>query len=325
MRPSSVLLSVFLFVTLTVVLGGVILLARSRGRKDPRVRARLNMLMDVKEEETEEGTKKSVFREEFIRGSPILSLLRMGFPGLSDLGLRLESAGMTISPGRFAQLWVFIILIGSLFGFLFSARGVFIGGLIGGIVPFLILNLKRSRIEKAFEAQFPEALRLLATSLKAGHALPSGIRMLAEELPAPVSSEFEKVSEESALGIGIEEALKNMLLRRNNQDLRFFVTSVMIQRETGGSLSDVLEQLDDLIRERFKIRRQIKALTGAGRMAGMMLGVMPIGMAVVFSIMNPDYMKPLWATSTGRYIALSGFALQGMGYLLIRKIVNIQM
>ncbi len=326
MSPFLILFAIFAFVTLLVQ--GVFFLLFGRSvRRDPRLRARLDNLMGAIDKPTQASPEKgSVLREEFVQKSPILSLMRLGFPSLSDLGLRLQQAGMGMSPGRFAQLWVLLIILGSLFGSFYPSgrAGLFLGAAFGGIVPHLVLKLKKRRREKAFEKQFPESLRLLATSLKAGHALPASIRMLGEELPPPVSEEFQKVSEESRLGLSIEDALKNMLKRVDSPDIRFFVTSIMIQRETGGNLAAILQQLDGLIRERFRIRGQIKALTAPGRATGALLSIMPVGMGGILTLLNPSYMAPLWETSAGQLFAIGGFVLQGMGYLAIRRIVNVR-
>ncbi|MFQ5915255.1 MAG: type II secretion system F family protein [Nitrospinota bacterium] len=325
MQQFGILSAVFIFVSLSVVGVFFVLFSRSENRLwrkrlshihgPPRTSSAPKLVI-------EEG---SLFREELVRGSPILSLLRSIIPGgLSDLGARLEKAGMSMGPRHLARAWVVMIFLGGLVGMAFPAKlaGLILGILFGAIAPSIFLHIKKVRREKAFEQQFPEALRLLSTSLKAGHALPVSIRMLGEELPPPVSIEFQKASEETRLGMRMEDALKNMLARIDSQDLRFFVTSVIIQRETGGNLSDVLEQLDAIIRERFKIRRQVKAITAPSRMAGYMLAVLPIGVGLMFSIINPEYMEPLWATPLGRFVAIAAFVLQAVGYLVIRRIVN---
>jgi tight adherence protein B len=255
-----------------------------------------------------------------------LTLLHRGFPRLKDLKFRLEEGGMTISVARFVQVAVLLTLMGGFLGWAYSQSGVglLLGAALGAWIPFLFLKLKRRARTRAFEKQFPEALRLLATSLRAGHALAASIRILGEELPAPVGVEFQKVAEESNLGLSVEDALQNLLSRMDNPDLRFFVTSVLIQRETGGNLATILQNLDQLIRERFKIRGQVKALTAPGRLTGMILAVLPLGVGGIMVLINPLYMEPLWKTGMGQFFAILSFVLQIMGYFMIRKIVNVR-
>ncbi len=317
-----------IFFSVTVLLVGIIVLAYGPGggKDAAQVQMRLDSIMGEAPHPLDKPGAASLLREEFVQGSPYLTLLLRGFPRLKDLGLWLEQAGMAMSPRRFTQIAAMVTVFGGILGLMFSGRvlGLFVGILIGAMLPFLFLRFKTRFRQKGFEKQFPEALRMLATSLKAGHALPTGIQMLGEELPPPVGTEFEKVAQESGLGLSMEEALKGMLRRMNNPDLRFFVTSVMIQRKTGGNLATILQQLDALIRERFKIRGQVKALTAPGRMTGMILAVMPLGVGSLIAFLNPVYMAPLWNTSLGRTLAIGGFVLQLMGYLVIRRIVDVR-
>lgn len=326
MMPPGVLLVIFLSVTFFVV-GLLYLVSGSRGKEAALLQSRLDYVLgEVPDPTPAKPTKASLFREDFIRGSPLLTLLHRGFPRLKDFRSRLEQAGVTMSGARFVQIAVLLTLMGGFLGWAYSRTAValFLGAALGAWIPFLFLKLKRRARMKAFEKQFPEALRLLATSLRAGHALAASIRILGEELPAPVGAEFQKVAEESNLGLSIEDALQNLLGRMDNPDLRFFVTAVLIQRETGGNLATILQNLDQLIRERFKIRGQVKALTAPGRLTGMILAVLPLGVGGIMVLINPLYMEPLWKTGTGRGMAILSFILQIMGYFMIRKIVNIR-
>ena len=324
----SPILLLAIFVSVTILLVGLVFLASGPGggKDAARVQMRLDSITGEAPHPLDKPGAASLLREEFVQGSPYLTLLLRGFPRLRDLGLWLEQAGMTMSPRRFTQVAAIVTVFGGILGLLFSgtALGLFVGILVGVMLPFLFLRFKTRHRQKGFEKQFPETLRMLATSLKAGHALPAGIQMLGEELPPPVGLEFAKVSQESGLGLSIDDALKNMLRRMDNPDLRFFVTSVMIQRETGGNLATILHQLDALIRERFKIRGQVKAMTAPGRMTGMVLGVMPLGVGGFIAFLNPVYMAPMWNTPLGRTLAVGGFVLQLMGYLVIRRIVNVR-
>jgi tight adherence protein B len=326
LQTPILLLSVFAFVALSIM-GLFFLFFPSEGRRDALFRMRLENLATIgMNAPGRDAGKDSVFRHPFLQNSWAQRILGLSVPALTDIVSRLEQAGLKIRARHFVELWITFFVLGGVVGWGYSTTkiGFVIGAGIGGLLPYLFLVQKTRMRRKAFENQFPETLRFLATSLKAGHALPASIRMLGEELPPPACEEFQKVAEESNLGLNIEEALKNLLHRMENPDLHFFVTAVMIQRETGGNLAELLEQLDSLIRERFKIRRQIKAITAPGRMTGILLGFLPIGVGAAFSVLNPTYMAPLWETELGRYMLYGVFVLQVAGYLVIRKIVNIR-
>ena len=318
MPPTYILVAVFAFVTLSVMGILSLLFSRRSAGEASRLRARIDRLMRTGDgSEDQPLPQDSILREEFRRKSPVLP----------NFHLRLEQAGLSMPPRRFALIWALFIVFGGLLGSAHptGTAGLLVGAAVGGWLPLLILKLKRRLREKAFEKQFPEALRLLVTSLRVGHSLAVGIQMLGEELPAPVSREFQKVAEESKLGLRIEDALQGMLQRIASPDLRFFVASVMIQRETGGNLAAILEQLDEMIRLRFRIRGQVKALTAPGRMTGGLLAVMPIAMGGILTLLNPTYMSPLWHTTTGRAFVIGALVLQALGFLVIRRIVNVQL
>lgn len=325
MEFTLILISVFAFVTLLVV--GVCFIFLDPARKQDRdFRHRLLRVTDIASHMVHRPASGSVLREKYAWANPLQRLLRLTFPGWSDLALRLERAGIAASPSRFARIWVLAISLLGFLGFLspLGTRGLILGFLSGWALPILWLFAKRRKREKAFERQFPDALRLLASSLKAGHAVQSCIQLVGEEFSPPLGQEFLRLSEETRLGLGMEDALRNMLDRVSNVDLRFFVVSLAIQRETGGNLVYLLQQIENLIRERFKIRGQVKALTAPGRLSGILLGIMPLGVGLIMAMLNPTYMAPLWETRLGRWLALTGFALQIIGYLTIRRIVNLR-
>ncbi|MCS7166991.1 MAG: type II secretion system F family protein [Gemmatales bacterium] len=191
-------------------------------------------------------------------------------------------------------------------------------------VPWLWLwHKRRSRLMR-FAAQLPDALELLARALRAGHSLASGFHLVAEELPPPLGREFARVYEEQNLGISIEDALKSLCERVPNLDLRFFTTSVIIQRQTGGDLAEILDKIGHLIRERFRLQNQVKALTGEGRLSGVVLIALPFVLFLVMLYINPEYVAMLWKTEIGIKMSLFALAMQILGALVIRKIVNIK-
>lgn len=197
-------------------------------------------------------------------------------------------------------------------------------GLLFGALPVCWLLLRRRKRLRKFAAQLPEALELVARALRAGHSLAAGFRLVATEASQPISGEFGRVFEEQNLGIPFEEALDSMTERVPNLDLKFFVTAVVLQRQTGGDLAEILDKIGHLIRERFKIWGQVQALTGEGRLSGIVLLALPPLLFVAVYRMNPDYLMVLFTDDLGKKMLIGGVLMQLLGALVIRKIVNIR-
>jgi tight adherence protein B len=199
-----------------------------------------------------------------------------------------------------------------------------VGALVMFTLPWGWLYMKRAGRLKKFASQLPDAMELVARALRAGHSLAAGMHVVAEEMPDPVAKEFRRVYEEQNLGIALEEALNNMCHRVPNLDLRFFVTSVNIQRQTGGDLAEILDRIGHVIRERFKILGQVKALTAEGRLSGIVLVAMPIGLFLMMLYMKPDYIQLLWTEPMGVKMSIGAIVLMIIGSYAIKKIVDIK-
>ena len=197
-------------------------------------------------------------------------------------------------------------------------------GLAFGTLPFLWLLFRRKRRLKRFAAQLPDALELIARALRAGHSLAAGFHLVCQESTDPIAKEFGQVFEEQNLGIPFEEALENLTDRIPNLDLRFFVTAIILQRQTGGDLAEILDKIGRLIRERFKIRGQVQALTGEGRLSGVVLLALPPVLFVTVYRINPEYLQLLFTDDLGKKMLIGGIVSQLVGALVIRKIVNIR-
>jgi tight adherence protein B len=191
-------------------------------------------------------------------------------------------------------------------------------------LPFIWLLLKRRQRLKKFEGQLPEAMELLSRSLRAGHSLGDGIRLIGEEMPEPISGEFSRCYEEQNLGRSLEDTLDELAVRIPNLDVRFFVTSVILQRQTGGDMAEILDKIGRLIRERFQIRAQVKALTGEGRMSGVVLLAMPLLLTVYMYLRDPEYLRPLVEHPLGQRMVIGAVVLQILGAIVIKKIVDIK-
>jgi len=196
--------------------------------------------------------------------------------------------------------------------------------LFAGGAPVAWLMHRRSSRLKRFEEQFPEALDLLARAIRAGHAFLSSMGMVADELPAPVGVEFKKSFEQQNFGLPLQEALNNMAARMPLMDVKFFVTAVQIQRETGGNLAEILENLAHVVRERFKILRQVRVHTAHGRFTGYVLLGLPAALAVALMFISPEHMKTLFTNKMGQTMVMGAVVMQTFGFLWIKQIVKIE-
>jgi tight adherence protein B len=199
-----------------------------------------------------------------------------------------------------------------------------VGGAIGFSLPFMVLRFKRTRRLRAFEEAFPEALDLISRALKAGHAFATGLKMVADEMSEPVGPEFRKTFDEQNFGLPLKDALENLTFRVPLLDMRFFATAVLIQRETGGNLSEILENLAHVVRERFKILRQVRVYTAHGRLTGYVLLALPAVLAIALSFINPEHMNLLFRERMGQMMLMVAIGMQFLGFLWIRQVVKIE-
>jgi tight adherence protein B len=199
-----------------------------------------------------------------------------------------------------------------------------VGGMMGFSAPWIWLWWRRKARFSRFEKQLPDAMELMARALKSGHSLASGLNVVSNEMPAPISTEFRTVYDEQNLGIPLEQALRNLLTRIPNMDLQFFVTAVVIQRQAGGDLAEILTKIGYIVRERFKILGQVKALTGEGRISGVVLMGLPVCLFFAVYYLNPDYVMLLFNREIGRKLITGAIILQLVGAVCIKKIVDIK-
>jgi tight adherence protein B len=199
-----------------------------------------------------------------------------------------------------------------------------LSGLLLGCLPPLWLHMRRKRRLAAFGRQLPEALELLSRSLKAGHSLAAGFGLIGSEMQEPIKSEFLRTFEEQNLGVTLEQALEGMTERVPNMDLRFFATAVILQRTTGGDLAEILNKIGRLVRERIQIHGQIQALTGEGRLSGIVLLALPPVLFLVMLYLNHDYAMMLFTDPLGRKMLAGALVMQFLGALMIRKIIQIK-
>jgi tight adherence protein B len=246
-------------------------------------------------------------------------------PSFLNLTRLFEQADCNIKPSVLFGISILLSLVGAALSlWLINIYVLPVVVLIFFSLPWIWLYNKRATRLKNFAAQLPDAMELVARALRAGHSLAAGLHVVAEEMPDPIAKEFARVYEEQNLGIPLEEALKNLCDRVPNLDLRFFVTSVAIQRQTGGDLAEILDRIGHIIRERFKILGQVKALTAEGRLSGIVLIAMPIGLFFLMLWMKPDYIRLLWTDPMGIRMSVGAIVLVIIGSYAIKKIVDIK-
>ncbi len=242
---------------------------------------------------------------------------------LNDL---IDQAGLNIDTKFFIMIMIISALFGLVIGIALQRGIVFplLFFVIGISIPLLYLHKKKIDRSNAFTEQLPNSLDMIARSLRAGHSLSSAIQIVGSESPEPTAGLFKAVYEEQTLGLSLIDALTRMLERMPSMDLRLFVTSVSIHKEVGGNLAEMLEKLGNTIRERIRIKRQIKVYTAQGRLSGYILAALPIFMAVMLYFIAPDYIMELVEVTTGRYAIGIAVTAQIIGFLVIRRLINIK-
>lgn len=270
------------------------------------------------------------FGEGAARGSILIQQQNfgaLGRIGLFDrLGRGLLQACPDASLGRFLMLCAGIFLAAFIIiaGVLSEPLIGLVCAAIAAYVPVIVVNAKRVRRQKTLTEQTPEALDFLSRVLRAGHSLSTGLQMMGEELPKPLGAEFRRAYDQHSLGQSMDDCLKEMSARIESADFAFFVTAVLIQRQTGGDLSEVLGKISNMIRQRLRLQSQVKAKTAEGRMTGYILTAFPAVMFAIMYALNPDYAGPLLKTNVGLTMLGIALFLQVLGLYSIKKITTLR-
>jgi tight adherence protein B len=239
----------------------------------------------------------------------------------------IEQAGLRWLPSRLVHMSLVLFLSGCGAAWLLLPVAkplALLVGLVAGLGPFLYIYTKRKGRLKKFEELFPDALEFISRSMRAGHAFSVSLEMIHREFQEPLSSEFRRAFEEHNLGLPIEVALQKLAERVPSLDVHFFVSAVLLQKRTGGNLAEILDKLAYIIRERFKLRGRIRSVSAHGRMTATALSCIPIAVAVLMFYTNPDYVKFFFTDDIGNLMLGGAVALQLIGYLVMQKIVNIE-
>lgn len=324
--PVSILVPA-LIAFLTVALGTIsLVLLWEWFQEQQRKRHMVDQLRSLANEPTEGSAAGSpVFRSAVFQ-SPWLRPIISRVPQLRDAEFILQQAGLS-----WTLQTLLLLSVGTAVGLgsmtLIASRSVLVGlvaTVLGATLPNLYVRRRRTKRLNAFEEFLPESIDLVGRALRAGHPLSSGFKMAAEDGPEPVAGEFRRVFEEQRFGLPLQDSLLGMADRVNLVDVRILVTAILIQREVGGNLAEILDNLAAVVRARFTIRRQIRVYTAQGRMTGYLLSALPLILFAILYTLNAQYMSILFTDPIGKILIVVAVSMQFVGFLWIRKIIKIE-
>lgn len=235
-------------------------------------------------------------------------------------------ADIMLRPEEFCLIWIVLTFVPAGLAALFQMGLMPAATLavIGAFLPIVFIKIKKGNRIKAFEAQLGDTLIMMCNGLRSGFSFQQTMENVATDMPAPIGMEFGKVCNEIRYGATMEEALNNMVDRVKSPDLMLVVSAVLIQRTTGGNLSEILTTISQTIRDRIKIKGEISSITAQGRMSGLIIGALPICIAAVLMVVNPDYMSTFFTTGTGNIMLAVSIIMEVLGFFAIRKVVTIE-
>jgi tight adherence protein B len=264
------------------------------------------------DEERNYAVRLSAYMERYRFAKKLQVLLIHANSSMSVGGVVLTCAGSGLGCGLLGMLLLHTVLLAG------------VASIAGAVIPYLLLRRKRSRRLKAFNLSLPDAMDLMARSLRAGHSMNSSIELIAEQSPEPLASEFVQVYKQQRLGLQFRDALLQMGTRIPSRDLQFLITAILVQKETGGDLTEILDRASHVIRDRIRIEGEVRTHTAQGRLTGWILGLLPVIMLVLINIASPGYSAVLFHDPTGQKLLYAGGVLIVLGGLIIRMIVDVQ-
>jgi len=321
---SPLVVGIAAFVGVAALVGGVAIMFRDR--PGSKIEDRLDLLTGSN---TPNAVKEGLLKPNSVLAEPLET--RAGFfeellGRFGNIDLLFEQADTSLTVPRLVAVSAAMAAAGAVLGL---TAGIHLGllpvlGLFMGTLPMLWLLWRRKRRLKTFASQLPDALDMLARALRSGQSLSAGFNVISSEISEPLGKEFGRVFEEQNLGISMEESLRSLGERIPNLDLKFFITAVILQRQTGGDLAEILDKIGHLIRERFQIWGQIQALTGEGRLSGIVLLALPVLLFLAVYQLNREYVMVLFTEPMGKKMLAGAIVMQILGALVIRKIINIK-
>jgi tight adherence protein B len=319
--PFLIALLVFVVVTLAVFAAMSLF-----DQRKAQARVLRDRLSTVQKPASQSVPDVAVLRDEVLSRIPAFDTWLRRSERVSLLQKMLAQGNLDVRAGNFLMLCAVSAVVLAAVAVIAGGNLLFGwgGALLGFFVPYAYASHMRTRRFAKFEEKFPEAIDTLARAVRAGHAFTTALEMIANEVSEPVAGEFRQLFEEQKFGLPVRDALLNLAERVPLVDVKFFVTAVMLQRETGGNLAEILDNLSYVIRERFKILRQVRVHTAQGRLTMVLLMALPPTIVVIMTMLNPGFIRPLFTDPIGHALIVGGITLQTIGYFFIRRIIRIQ-
>jgi tight adherence protein B len=321
---SELVIALLVFLVVALATFAVASLLDERRAQARLIKDRLATVQKAPERDPDE--ELALVRDEQLSKIHFLDTLLRRSARVSAMQESLLQAGMKFRAGNFIAL---CLIFGIAAGIVVSvaSKNPAIGWaalIIGSFLPYAVVSYRKQKRFEKIEELFPEAIDTLARAVRAGHAFTTALEMISNEISEPLASEFRKLYEEQKFGMPVRDALMNLTQRVPLVDVKFFVTAVMLQRETGGNLAEILDNLSYVIRERFKIQRQVRVHTAQGRLTMALLMAMPPTVVAILLVFSPEFVKPLFYDPIGHILLVVAITLQTVGYFVIRKIIKIQ-
>jgi tight adherence protein B len=321
---SYVIAMVLVFLAIFLLVEGLYLFWNAhRGPDARKLQERLHALSASRDN----TVQAQLLKERMLSDLPGLERAFLAMPRLQRLDAYIQQSGLHWSVAKLLLTSLALGLVGWMLVWSFAHLGVVASAAATAVlaaIPWFVLQRARAKRMTKMELQLPDALDLMTRALRSGHAFSSALKMVGEELPDPLAAEFRTVHDEINFGVSMQQALTNFSERVPLTDLRYFVVAVLIQRESGGNLTEILMNLSRLIRERLKLLSKVRVLSAEGRLSAWILGVMPFALAGVMNAFNPKFMSPLWTDPIGITIVKYMLILMAIGVIILRKIVRIR-
>jgi len=271
------------------------------------------------------ATARSILREESVSDLPWFDRILSGRHLTASISTQLLSAGLSMTPGSFLLRVAVSALTGLLLGrFFFNVPALtFVVAILGAAAPLMWLRMKVAARLKAFQNQLPDAIDMMVSSMRAGYSFQAAMKFIGEEIPTPLGPEFARFYEEQRLGLDVRTALVALQDRIDSLDLKMFVTAILIQRETGGNLSEVLDKIATLMRERAALKGEIETLTSESKLSARILGALPFVVFAAVNLLNPGFMRPMLATRAGPWVLVGAMTSVSIGYWMMMRLADI--
>src|ERR1700724_224283 len=320
----ATLIALFVFLLVALAVFAALSVVDQRSARGRLIKERLANERKAPERAPEE--ELALLRNEQLSQIPALDMMLRRSARVTEIQKMLEQGGLAMRAGNFLALSALAGVVASIVAYVLSkhVEVAWVALLVGCLLPYFYASFRRNQRFEKFEELFPEAIDTLARAVRAGHAFTTALEMITSEVAEPVAGEFRQLYEEQKFGMPVRDALINLTERMPLVDVKFFVTAVMLQRETGGNLDEILDNLSYVIRERFKIMRQVRVYTAQGRLTMLLLMGLPPVIVITMLLTSPAFIRPLFYDPIGHVLVVSGVVLQTFGYFVIRKIIQIQ-